>query len=229
MRTEVLRVEKLSKAFGRGDQRRMVLNSVSFAVEEGEYVAICGPSGCGKSTLLNILALLDAPDSGDYFIDGLKVSDFTAEQRAMLRSRRVGMVFQAFNLIDEMSVADNVALPLHYRGDARHKRLARALECLDKVGLADKAGLYPYELSGGQQQRVSIARALAADSGILLVDEPTGNLDSVNGDAVMELLADLNRQGTTICLVTHDPRYASQAHRRIELLDGLVVQAQEAA
>lgn len=229
MRTEVLRVEGLSKAFGRGDQRRMVLNGVSFVVEEGEYIAICGPSGCGKSTLLNILALLDAPDSGDYFIDGLKVSDFTAEQRAMLRSRRVGMVFQAFNLIDEMSVADNVALPLHYRGDTRQKRLARALECLDKVGLADKASHFPYELSGGQQQRVSIARALAADSGILFVDEPTGNLDSVNGDAVMELLADLNRQGTTICLVTHDPRYASQAHRRIELLDGLVVPAQEAA
>ncbi len=229
MRTEVLRIENLQKAFGRGDQRRMILNGVSFVVEEGEYVAFCGPSGCGKSTLLNILALLDTPDGGDYFIDGLKVSDFTPEQRAMLRSRRVGMVFQAFNLIDELTVADNVALPLHYRGDPRAKRLARALECLEKVGLADKANLHPYELSGGQQQRVSIARALAADSGILLVDEPTGNLDSANGDAVMALLAELNQQGTTICLVTHDPRYASMAHRRIELLDGQVVLAQEAA
>lgn len=222
MRTEVLKVRNLEKAFGNGEQRTNVLNGVSFSVMDGEYVAISGPSGCGKSTLLNILGLLDTPDAGEYFIDGLLVSDLSADQRAGIRSRRIGFVFQAFNLIDEYSVLDNVALPLKYRGDNRTTRQARARECLDMVGLADKSLLYPNQLSGGQQQRVSIARALAADSGIMLVDEPTGNLDSHNGDAVMALLSELNRQGTTICLVTHDPRYASMAERQINLLDGRV-------
>jgi putative ABC transport system ATP-binding protein len=162
-------------------------------------------------------------DSGEYYIDGVLASDMNAEQRAQMRSRRIGFVFQAFNLIDEYTVQENVALPLKYRGDSIKQRQARALECLEKVGLADKATLFPNQLSGGQQQRVSIARALAADSGIMLVDEPTGNLDSKNGDAVMALLADLHRQGTTIILVTHDPRYANMAHRQIDLLDGRVV------
>lgn len=228
MRTDVLKVKQLKKAFQSGQQQQAVLNGVSFSVHEGEYVAICGPSGCGKSTLLNILGLLDTPDSGEYYIDNLLVSDMNAEQRAQMRSRRIGFVFQAFNLIDEYTVLDNVALPLKYRGDSIRQRQARALECLEKVGLADKAVLFPNQLSGGQQQRVSIARALAADSGIMLVDEPTGNLDSRNGDAVMALLADLHQQGTTIILVTHDPRYANMAHRQINLLDGQVVSSTSA-
>lgn len=223
MKTDVLKVKQLKKAFQSGQQQQAVLNGVSFSVHEGEYVAICGPSGCGKSTLLNILGLLDTPDSGEYYIDDLLVSDMNAEQRAQMRSRRIGFVFQAFNLIDEYTVLDNVALPLKYRGDSIKQRQARALECLEKVGLADKAMLFPNQLSGGQQQRVSIARALAANSGIMLVDEPTGNLDSKNGDAVMALLSDLHQQGTTIILVTHDPRYADMAHRQINLLDGQVV------
>ncbi|WP_333795893.1 ABC transporter ATP-binding protein [Rheinheimera sp.] len=225
MKTDVLKVKQLKKLFQSGDQSQVVLDGVSFSVQEGEYVAICGPSGCGKSTLLNILGLLDTADSGEYFIDGLLVSDMNAEQRAQMRSRRIGFVFQAFNLIDEYTVLDNVALPLKYRGDSLKQRQARALECLEKVGLADRAALFPNQLSGGQQQRISIARALAADSGIMLVDEPTGNLDSKNGDAVMALLAELHAQGTTIILVTHDPRYATMAHRQINLLDGKVVHA----
>lgn len=225
MKTDVLNVKQLKKIFQSGQQQQAVLNGVSFSVHEGEYVAICGPSGCGKSTLLNILGLLDTADGGEYYIDGLLVSDMNAEQRAQMRSRRIGFVFQAFNLIDEYTVLDNVALPLKYRGDSVKQRQARALQCLEKVGLADKAALFPNQLSGGQQQRVSIARALAADSGIMLVDEPTGNLDSKNGDAVMALLADLHQQGTTIILVTHDPRYANMAHRQIHLLDGQVVAA----
>jgi len=223
MQTEVLKIKNLEKTFKSGDQVHPVLRNLSFSVAEGEYVSISGPSGCGKSTLLNILGLLDTADSGEYYIDGLLVSDMNSDQRAAMRSRRIGFVFQAFNLIDEYTVLDNVALPLKYRGDNQKSRSHRALECLEKVGLADKAMLFPNQLSGGQQQRVSIARALAADSGIMLVDEPTGNLDSKNGDAVMALLAELNRQGTTICLVTHDPRYAQMAHRQIRLLDGVVV------
>lgn len=222
MKTDVLKVKQLRKTFQSG-QQQAVLNGVSFSVHEGEYVAICGPSGCGKSTLLNILGLLDTADSGEYYIDGLLVSEMNAEQRAQMRSRRIGFVFQAFNLIDEYTVLDNVALPLKYRGDSVKQRQTRALQCLEKVGLVDKSSLFPNQLSGGQQQRVSIARALAADSGIMLVDEPTGNLDSKNGDAVMALLADLHLQGTTIILVTHDPRYAKMAHRQIHLLDGQVV------
>jgi len=227
MQTEVLKINNLEKSFNQGEQATRVLKGVNFSVFDGEYVAISGPSGCGKSTLLNLMGLLDTPDSGEYYIDGLLVSELDANQRAAIRSRRIGFVFQSFNLIDEFSVVDNVALPLKYRGDSKLQRRTRALECLERVGLADKAGLFPNQLSGGQQQRVSIARALAADSGIMLVDEPTGNLDSKNGDIVMALLDDLNKQGTTICLVTHDLRYAKMAHRQINLLDGRVVDEDE--
>ncbi|WP_298771080.1 ABC transporter ATP-binding protein [uncultured Shewanella sp.] len=222
MKKEVLRVQAIQKSFDSQATAAQVLKGIDFSISEGEYVAISGPSGCGKSTLLNILGLLDTPDSGEYHIDGLLVSGMNGDQRAEIRSRRIGFVFQAFNLLDDESVLDNVALPLKYRGDNKVQRQARAQECLELVGLADKAGLFPNQLSGGQQQRVSIARALAADSGIMLVDEPTGNLDSKNGDAVMALLDELNKQGTTIILVTHDPRYAQMAHRQIELLDGRV-------
>ena len=190
---------------------------------DGEFISISGPSGCGKSTLLNIMGLLDTPQSGEYYIDGLLVSDMDSNQRAKVRGNRIGFVFQSFNLIDEMTVLENVALPLKYRGDSLSSRHARALDCLEKVGLADKADLHPNQISGGQQQRVSIARALAGDSGIMLVDEPTGNLDSKNGDAIMALIKDLNQQGTTIVLVTHDPRYADMATRNIQLRDGTVV------
>lgn len=223
METPVLNINNIQKSFGDGDQKIAVLKGVSFSVFSGEYIAISGPSGCGKSTLLNLMGLLDTADGGEYFIDGLLVSEMNADQRAGIRSQRIGFVFQSFNLIDEYSVLDNVGLPLKYRGDSTNQRQAIALECLKRVGLADKAKLYPYQLSGGQQQRVSIARALAADSGIMLVDEPTGNLDSKNGDTVMALLAELNKQGTTICLVTHDPRYAEMADRQIDLLDGKVI------
>jgi len=223
MQTEVLKINKLVKSFSDGQNQIQVLKSVSFSVFEGEYVSISGPSGCGKSTLLNIMGLLDTPDSGEYSIDGLLVSTMDADQRAEMRSRRIGYVFQAFNLIDDFNVLDNVALPLKYRGDSKKSRYERALACLEKVGLADKSLVSPKQLSGGQQQRVSIARALASDSGIMLVDEPTGNLDTHNGDIIMSLLEDLNTQGTTICLVTHDTRYAGMAKRQITLLDGCVV------
>ncbi|NQY64736.1 MAG: ABC transporter ATP-binding protein [Alteromonadaceae bacterium] len=223
MNTEILKIKNITKSFNSGTQVTQVLKDISFSVLDGEFVSISGPSGCGKSTLLNLLGLLDTPDTGAYFIDGLQVSDMNANQRAKIRGNRIGFVFQSFNLIDEYTVIENIALPLKYRGDSLEKRHARALDCLDKVGLADKAKLFPSQLSGGQQQRVSIARALAGDSGILLVDEPTGNLDSKNGDAVMSLLQDLNSQGTTIVLVTHDPRYADMADRIIKLSDGLVL------
>ncbi|MCL1124663.1 ABC transporter ATP-binding protein [Shewanella surugensis] len=223
MKKEVLRIQGIQKSFDSQAKATQVLKGINFNVHEGEYVAISGPSGCGKSTLLNILGLLDTPDTGEYHIDGSLVSGMNGDQRAEIRSRRIGFVFQAFNLLDDETVVDNVALPLKYRGDNKLQRQARANECLEMVGLADKAGLFPNQLSGGQQQRVSIARALAADSGIMLVDEPTGNLDSKNGDAVMALLDKLNKQGTTIILVTHDPRYAQMAHRQIQLLDGKVL------
>ncbi|WP_282131803.1 ABC transporter ATP-binding protein [Pseudoalteromonas aliena] len=223
MNTEILRVNNLSKSFSNGEQVSQILKGISFTVYDGEFISISGPSGCGKSTLLNIMGLLDTPQSGEYYIDGLLVSDMDSNQRAKVRGNRIGFVFQSFNLIDEMTVLENVALPLKYRGDSLSSRNARALDCLEKVGLADKADLHPNQISGGQQQRVSIARALAGDSGIMLVDEPTGNLDSKNGDAIMALIKDLNLQGTTIVLVTHDPRYANMATRNIQLKDGTVV------
>lgn len=223
MNTEILRVNNLTKSFTNGDQVSQILKGISFTVYDGEFISISGPSGCGKSTLLNIMGLLDTPQSGEYYIDGLLVSDMDSTQRSKVRGNRIGFVFQSFNLIDEMTVLENVALPLKYRGDSLSTRHARALDCLEKVGLADKADLYPNQISGGQQQRVSIARALAGDSGIMLVDEPTGNLDSKNGDAIMALIKDLNQQGTTIVLVTHDPRYANMASRNIQLKDGSVI------
>ncbi len=221
--TEILKINNMSKSFTSGDQQMQILKNISFSIFDGEFVSISGPSGCGKSTLLNILGLLDTANNGEYYIDGLQVSGMSSNQRASIRGNRIGFVFQSFNLIDEYSVLENIALPLKYRGDSFEKRQARALDCLDKVGLADKANLYPSQLSGGQQQRISIARALAGDSGIMLVDEPTGNLDSKNGDAVMSLLQELNKQGTTIVLVTHDPRYADMASRKIKLRDGSIL------
>ena len=226
MNTEVLKVKNITKSFSSGGQLSKILKGINFSIYDGEFVSISGPSGCGKSTLLGIMGLLDSPDNGEYFIDGLLVSDMDANQRAKIRGNRIGFVFQSFNLIDEYTVLENIALPLKYRGDSIEQRHARALDCLDKVGLADKAKLFPSQLSGGQQQRISIARALAGDSGIMLVDEPTGNLDTNTGDAVMSLLQDLNKQGTTIVLVTHDPRYADMAQRKIHLRDGHILTEQ---
>ncbi|NQZ86186.1 MAG: ABC transporter ATP-binding protein [Colwellia sp.] len=223
MNNQILKISNITKSFNSGDQSTQVLKGISFAINEGEFVSISGPSGCGKSTLLNIMGILDTPDSGDYMIDGLQVATMNASQRAKVRGDRIGFVFQSFNLIDEFTVLENIALPLKYRGDSADKRRARAQECLAKVNLTDKAELFPSQLSGGQQQRISIARALAGNSGIMLVDEPTGNLDSKNGDAVMALLHELNKQGTTIVLVTHDPRYADMAQRNIQLRDGQII------
>ena len=223
MKNQILKISNITKSFISGDQNTQVLKGISFSINEGEFVSISGPSGCGKSTLLNIMGILDTPDSGDYMIDGLQVATMNASQRAKVRGDRIGFVFQSFNLIDEFTVLENIALPLKYRGDSADKRRTRAMECLTKVNLADKADLFPSQLSGGQQQRISIARALAGNSGIMLVDEPTGNLDSTNGDAVMALLQELNKQGTTIVLVTHDPRYADMAQRNIQLRDGQII------
>ncbi len=223
MNNQILKISNITKSFNSGDQSTQVLKGISFSINEGEFVSISGPSGCGKSTLLNIMGILDTPDSGDYMIDGLQVATMNASQRAKVRGDRIGFVFQSFNLIDEFTVLENIALPLKYRGDSADKRRARAQECLAKVNLTDKAELFPSQLSGGQQQRISIARALAGNSGIMLVDEPTGNLDSKNGDAVMALLHELNKQGTTIVLVTHDPRYADMAQRNIQLRDGQII------
>jgi len=227
MKNQVLKISNMTKSFSSGDQTTQVLKGISFNISEGEFVSISGPSGCGKSTLLNIMGLLDTPNSGDYQVDGVEVANMNASQRAKVRGDRIGFVFQSFNLIDEISVLENIALPLKYRGDGLEKRHQRAQICLEKVGLADKSKLYPSQLSGGQQQRISIARALAGNSGIMLVDEPTGNLDSKNGDAVMALLKELNEQGTTIVLVTHDSRYADMAQRNIKLRDGLIVHESE--
>ena len=223
MKNQVLKISNVTKSFNSGEQKVQVLKGIDFSINEGEFVAISGPSGCGKSTLLNIMGILDTPDCGEYMVDGIQVAHMNSNQRAKIRGDRIGFVFQSFNLIDEFTVLENIALPLKYRGDSLEQRHARAQVCLEKVGLAEKANLFPNQLSGGQQQRIAIARALAGDSGIMLVDEPTGNLDSKNGDAVMALLQELNQQGTTIVLVTHDPRYADMAQRNIQLSDGLIV------
>lgn len=222
MSREILKLKNIQKTFHDGEQETQVLNDITFSVMSGDYVAISGPSGCGKSTLLNIMGLLDTPDNGEYYIDGELALNMSIEQRATLRSSRIGFVFQSFNLIDEYSVLENIALPLKYRGDSYSKRIAIAKSCLERVGLENAARKYPSQLSGGQQQRVSIARALASDSGIMLVDEPTGNLDSSNGNIVMDLLDELNSQGTTICLVTHDQKFANRAQREIKLFDGRI-------
>lgn len=226
MQQPIINIKNICKSFAHDKVSNQVLKKISFTINKGEYVAITGPSGCGKSTLLNILGLMDTADEGEYFLNGEDVLGFSANQRAHFRNQYIGFVFQSFNLIDELTVAENVALPLKYRNMKAKARLNKAQECLEWVGLAEKAGYYPSQLSGGQQQRVSIARALSVGSGILLVDEPTGNLDSTNGDIVMKLLAELHAQGTTICLVTHDPRYSQMAERQINLLDGHVMSEQ---
>ena len=214
----MIKTEKLTKLFATEEVQTKALNEVTLQVEQGEFVAIMGPSGCGKSTLLNILGTLDSPTSGFYFFEGKQVDKMNENQLTALRKGNLGFIFQSFNLIDELTVCENVELPLIYIGVK-----ARVKKVLEKVNLLHRANHYPQQLSGGQQQRVAIARAVVTDCKLLLADEPTGNLDSVNGIEVMELLSELNAQGTTIIIVTHSQRDAMYAHRVIQLLDGQIV------
>ncbi len=222
LKSAVLEMKGLSKVFETDELQTYALRSIELKVYSGEYLSISGPSGCGKSTLLSILGLLDMSTSGEYFIDGVNVSQLTLNQAAEIRNAKIGFIFQSFNLIDELNVFDNVALPLRYHHSKpnKHEIAEKVKACLEKVGLGHRMSHKPSQLSGGQQQRVAIARALVAEPTILLVDEPTGNLDSKSGDQVMQILTDLNNGGTTICMVTHDPRYADMASRQLKLLDG---------
>ena len=219
----MIKTEKLSMLFTTEEVQTKALNEVTLHVEQGEFVAIMGPSGCGKSTLLNILGTLDSPTSGSYFFEGKQVDKMNENQLTALRKNNLGFIFQSFNLIDELTVYENVELPLVYMGIKTSQRKEKVNKVLEKVNLLHRANHYPQQLSGGQQQRVAIARAVVTDCKLLLADEPTGNLDSVNGVEVMELLSELNRQGTTIIIVTHSQRDATYAHRIIRLLDGQIV------
>ena len=219
----MIKTEKLSMLFTTEEVQTKALNEVTLHVEQGEFVAIMGPSGCGKSTLLNILGTLESPTSGSYFFEGKQVDKMNENQLTALRKNNLGFIFQSFNLIDELTVYENVELPLVYMGIKAAQRKEKVNKVLEKVNLLHRANHYPQQLSGGQQQRVAIARAVVTDCKLLLADEPTGNLDSVNGVEVMELLSELNRQGTTIIIVTHSQRDATYAHRIIRLLDGQIV------
>jgi putative ABC transport system ATP-binding protein len=220
----LIKLEGIKKIFFTDEVETHALADNHLEVKEGEYVAIAGPSGCGKTTLLSILGLLDTPTDGTYLLDGQPVSGLSAADRARVRNRQIGFIFQAFNLIGDLTVYENVELPLTYRGMDATERRRRVTEALERVGMAHRMKHYPSQLSGGQQQRVAVARAVAGDPVILLADEPTGNLDSTNGEAVMGLLQELHRGGATICMVTHDPRYAKHADRGIHLFDGRVVE-----
>ena len=203
------------------------LDGIHLEINKGEYISISGPSGCGKSTLLSILGLLDSPSDGDYWLNSHAVSDLPISERARIRNREVGFIFQSFNLIGDLTVFENVELPLTYRGIKSADRKKKVLDALERVGMAHRAKHLPSQLSGGQQQRVAVARAVAGDPAILLADEPTGNLDSTNGEAVMDLLRELHKGGATICMVTHDPRYARHADKNIHLFDGRVVEEED--
>ncbi len=220
----LIRLEDLSKVFYADEIETHALSGVHFDIRAGDYASIEGPSGCGKSTLLSILGLLDTPSGGRYWLNGTPVEELDPAQRAKIRNREIGFVFQAFNLIGDLTVFENVELPLTYRsGINKAERKKRVLEALERVRMAHRLGHYPSQLSGGQQQRVAVARALVGRPSILLADEPTGNLDSKNGQAVMSLLAELHDEGATICMVTHDPRYADYAERKIHMFDGRIV------
>jgi len=219
----LIRLENLSKVFYTDEVETHALAGIHLEIQKGDYVAIAGPSGCGKSTLLSILGLLDSPTDGLYQLNGNAVQDLDLSQRARIRNREIGFIFQSFNLIGDLTVFENVELPLTYRGMRAAERRERSQKALERVGMGHRAKHLPSQLSGGQQQRVAVARALVGEPSILLADEPTGNLDSRNGDAVMELLRDLHRNGSTICMVTHDPRFSRHADRTIHLFDGRVV------
>ena len=220
----LIRLDGVSKVFVTDEVETHALAEIHFDVKKGEYLSIAGPSGCGKSTLLAILGLLDTPTDGAYYLNGKPVTGLRMSERARIRNREIGFIFQAFNLIGDLTVYENVELPLTYRGMPSSERKRRVQEALERVGMQHRMKHYPAQLSGGQQQRVAVARALAGDPLILLADEPTGNLDSHNGEAVMTLLRELHKAGATICMVTHDPRYAEFADRTIHLFDGKIVQ-----
>ncbi len=220
----LIKLQDVKKVFQADDVETHALSGIHLEIQEGDYVSVEGPSGCGKTTLLSILALLDTPTSGRYLLAGRAVEELDHSQRAHIRNREIGFIFQAFNLLGHLTVFENVELPLTYRaGLSREERRRYVLEALDLVHLAHRTRHYPAQLSGGQQQRVAVARALVGKPSILLADEPTGNLDSKNGQAVMELLCELHDRGATICMVTHDPRYADYADRKVHLFDGRIV------
>ncbi len=218
----------LSKVFYTEEVETHALSNINLEIHAGEFVSIAGPSGCGKTTLLSILGLLDSPTAGTYLLDNTPVEELTASQRAKIRNQAIGFIFQAFNLIGDLTVYENVELPLTYRGMPGGERKERVQESLERVGMAHRMKHYPSQLSGGQQQRVAVARAIVGRPLILLADEPTGNLDSKNGNAVMSLMKELHDEGATICMVTHDPRYAHVADRSVHLFDGQVVSEDQA-
>jgi putative ABC transport system ATP-binding protein len=224
MSEALIRLNGVTKVFTTDEVETHALAGIHLEIEKGEYVSISGPSGCGKSTLLSLLGLLDTPTDGEYWLNGKSVAGLKLSERARIRNREIGFIFQAFNLIGDLTVYENVELPLTYRGMPSAERKKRVQEALEKVGMTHRMKHYPSQLSGGQQQRVAVARALCGDPSVLLADEPTGNLDSANGEAVMTLLHDLHRGGATICMVTHDPRYARHADRQIHLYDGRIVE-----
>src|SRR5215469_12049431 len=220
----LIRMESIAKVFETDEVETHALSGVHLDIQRGEYVAIAGPSGSGKSTLLAIIGLLDSPTDGEYYLKNEPVANLDVSQRATIRNREIGFIFQSFNLIGDLTVFENVELPLTYRGMSSTERKQRVQEALEKVGMGHRTRHYPAQLSGGQQQRVAVARALGGRPSILLADEPTGNLDSKNGEAVMRLLSELHREGATICMVTHDPRFEKNAERIVHLFDGRIVE-----
>src|SRR5437870_9083641 len=220
----LIHLSDVKKVFYTDEVETHALSGIHLDIKKGEYLSIAGPSGCGKSTLLSILGLLDTPTDGEYVLNKNPVENLSMSERARIRNREVGFIFQSFNLIGDLTVYENVELPLTYRGMSAADRKKRVTEALERVGMAHRMKHYPSQLSGGQQQRVAVARALGGKPSILLADEPTGNLDSKNGEAVMDLLHELHREGATICMVTHDPRFARHAERQIHLFDGRIVE-----
>ena len=220
----LLRLDGVTKIFTTDEVETHALSGIHLEIERGEYVSIAGPSGCGKSTLLAILGLLDTPSGGSYTLNATPVEQLKMRDRARIRNREIGFIFQAFNLIGDLTVYENVELPLTYRNMPAKERKMHVQQALEKVGMSHRMKHYPSQLAGGQQQRVAVARALGGRPSIMLADEPTGNLDSANGEAVMDLLRELNQEGATICMVTHDPRYAKIADRTVHLFDGKIVE-----
>jgi putative ABC transport system ATP-binding protein len=227
--TPLIQLENVTKVFLTDEVETHALSRIDLDIRTGEYVSIAGPSGCGKSTLLSILGLLDTPSNGSYSLKGSEVADLSFPDRARIRNREIGFIFQSFNLIGDLSVYENVELPLTYRGLSAAERKKYVIEALERVGMAHRARHLPSQLSGGQQQRVAVARALAGKPAVLLADEPTGNLDSKNGEAVMDLLKELHTGGATICMVTHDVHFAEHADRTVHLFDGHIVEEPIAA
>lgn len=219
----MLKLQDLTKAYRTDEVETVALNNVNIEIEHGEFVAIMGPSGCGKSTLLNIIGMLDTPTSGHYFFNGEDVAGYSEAQLGIIRKQNIGFIFQSFNLIDELSVAENIELALLYHDIPASERKERVAAVMDKVGIAHRAKHMPSQLSGGQQQRVAVARAVVGNQSMILADEPTGNLDTAHGQEVMQMLQKLNEEGTTIVMVTHSPSHADYARRTINLLDGHVV------